>query len=102
MEKGMNDEKILGKIRAVEVEVSGGLSIKAACRKIGMSDSTYYKWRNRFGGVDRSGIKRIKDLEKENDRLRKVVLDLQLEKQVLKESNDFFLGKQRQKKDANV
>ncbi|MCB1095079.1 MAG: transposase, partial [Verrucomicrobiae bacterium] len=61
MEKGLNEEKMLGKVRAIESHVSGGMSIKEACRMVGISDSTYYKWRSRFGGVDRGGLRRLRE-----------------------------------------
>jgi len=95
MEKGLSEERMLGKVRAIEVETGSGMHVKDACRKVGISDNTYYKWRRYFGGIDRGGLQRMKDLEKENKRLKQAVLDLQMDKQILKESHDFFLKKRQ-------
>ena len=61
-----------------------------ACRSAGISDATYYNWRKKFGGMGRSQLSELKALEKENQRLKKIVADLELDKLILKESLDFF------------
>jgi putative transposase len=66
--------------------LSQGRSVGEAVRSIGVTQFTYYRWRNEFGGLKRDQVKRLKELEKENERLRKAVSDLTLEKLVLKEA----------------
>jgi putative transposase len=68
------------------VLLSQGRSVGEAVRSIGVTQFTYYRWRNEFGGLKRDQVKRLKELEKENERLRKAVSDLTLEKLVLKEA----------------
>jgi putative transposase len=70
----------------VDVLLSQGRSVGEAVRSIGVTQFTYYRWRNEFGGLKRDQVKRLKELEKENERLRKAVSDLTLEKLVLKEA----------------
>jgi putative transposase len=78
--------KIVAKLRQVDVLLSQGRSVGEAVRSIGVTQFTYYRWRNEFGGLKRDQVKRLKELEKENERLRKAVSDLTLEKLVLKEA----------------
>ena len=85
-------EEIVAKLRQVDVLTSQGMPIADAIRSIGVSEVTYYRWRQEYGGLKTDQVKRLKDLEKENERLRKAVSDLTLEKLILKEaaSGNYF------------
>jgi putative transposase len=85
-QKKHKPEEIVAKLRQVDVLLSQGRSVGEAARSIGVTQFTYYRWRNEFGGLKRDQVKRLKELEKENERLRKAVSDLTLEKLVLKEA----------------
>jgi transposase-like protein len=67
--------------------------VATACRSAGVSDATYYNWRKKFGGMGRSQLSELKSLEKENQRLKKIVADLELDKLILRESLDFLKPK---------
>mgnify|MGYP003409303107 FL=1 len=79
-------EEIVAKLRQVDVLVSQGQSVADAVRSIGVTDVTYYRWRSEFGGLKTDQVKRMKDLELENQRLRKAVSDLTLDKLILAEA----------------
>ena len=79
-------EEIVAKLRQVDVLVSQGQNVADAIRSISVSELTYYRWRKEFGGLKSDQVKRLKDLEKENERLRKAVSDLTLEKLILREA----------------
>ncbi|MFC5485106.1 IS3 family transposase [Microvirga aerilata] len=79
-------EEIVAKLRQVDVMVSQGQSVADAVRAIGVTEVTYYRWRSEFGGLKSEQVKRLKDLEAENARLRRAVADLTLDKQILKEA----------------
>ncbi|RZI65135.1 MAG: IS3 family transposase [Pseudomonas sp.] len=79
-------EEIVAKLRQVDVLLSQGRSVSEAIRTISVTPFTYYRWRKEFGGLKSDQVKRLKDLEKENERLRKAVSDLTLEKLILKEA----------------
>ena len=79
-------EEIVSKLRQVDVLVSQGKSVAEAIRSIGVTEVTYYRWRKEFGGLKADQVKRLKDLETENARLRKAVADLTLDKLILKEA----------------
>ena len=79
-------EEIVTKLRQVDVLVSQGQSVAEAVRAIGVRQFTYYRWRKEFGGLKTKQVKRLKELEMENERLRKAVSDLTLEKLILKEA----------------
>ena len=79
-------EEIVAKLRQVEVLVGQGKPVTDAVRSIGVTEATYYRWRSEFGGLKLDQVKRLKVLEQENDRLRRAVADLTLEKLVLKEA----------------
>lgn len=85
-QKKHKPEEIVAKLRQVDVLLSQGRSVGEAVRSIGVTQFTYYRWRNEFGGLKRDQVKRLKELEKENERLRKAVSDLTIEKLVLKEA----------------
>ncbi len=79
-------EEIVAKLRQVDVLVSQGRSVANAVRSIGVTEVTYYRWRQEFGGLKTEQIKRLKELETENTRLRRAVADLTLDKLILKEA----------------
>ena len=81
--KRYKPEEIVAKLRQVDVLVSQGTSMADAIRQIGVSEVTFYRWRQEFGGLKIEQVKRLKDLELENSRLRKVVSDLTLDKLIL-------------------
>ena len=84
--KRYKPEEIVAKLRQVDVLVSQGQSVVDAVRSIGVNDVTYYRWRSEFGGLKTDQVKRMKDLEVENQRLRKAVSDLTLDKLILSEA----------------
>ena len=79
-------EEIVAKLRQVDVLVSQGQTIADAIRSIGVSEVTYYRWRQEYGGLKSDQVKRLKELETENARLRKAVSDLTLDKLILQEA----------------
>ena len=79
-------EEIVVKLRQVEVLQGQGMSIVDAVRQIGVTQQTYYRWRKLYGGMGREQLKRLKELEKENQRLRRAVSDLTLDKLILTEA----------------
>jgi len=79
-------EEIVAKLRQVDVLVSQGRSVADAVRSIGVTEVTYYRWRQEFGGLKTEQVKRLKDLEIENGRLRKAISDLTLDKLILQEA----------------
>jgi putative transposase len=86
MAKKHKPEEIVAKLRQVDVLTSQGTPIADAVRSIGVTEVTYYRWRNEYGGLKCNQVKRLKDLETENARLRKAVSDLTLDKQILQEA----------------
>jgi putative transposase len=85
-QKRHKPEEIVAKLRQVEVLSAQGRPVAEAIRSIGVTEVTYYRWRNEYGGLKGDQVKRLKDLEKENERLRKAISDLTLEKLILKEA----------------
>ena len=79
-------EEIVAKLRQVEVLHSQGASAADAIRQIGVTEVTYYRWRKEYGGMKADQLRRLKELEKENERLRQAVSDLTLDKLILKEA----------------
>ena len=84
--KRQKPEEIVFKLRQVDVLPSQGKTVAEAIRSIGVTEVTYYRWRQEYGGLKSDQVKRLKDLEQENLRLRKAVSDLTLEKLILKEA----------------
>jgi transposase-like protein len=84
--KRYKPEEIVAKLRQVDVLASQGASMADAIRQIGVSEVTFYRWRQEFGGLKTDQVKRLKDLELENNRLRKAVSDLTLDKLILTEA----------------
>jgi putative transposase len=79
-------EEIVSKLRQVDVLVSQGKTVADSVRSIGVTEVTYYRWRKEFGGLKLDQVKRLKELETENMRLRKAIADLTLDKLILKEA----------------
>ena len=80
-----SSEDIIRKLRQAEVMLHGGKVIADVCRELGISDATYYKWRKEYGGMKIDQAKRLKELERENVRLKRVVADLTLDKLILQD-----------------
>jgi len=83
--RGIQPEQIISKLREVEVLLSTGQTVQAASRQIGVTEQTYYRWRKEYGGMKIDQAKRLKEMEKENARLKKLVADLSLDNAILKE-----------------
>jgi len=79
-------EQIIAKLREAEVLLAKGTTVPQACRKLGVTEQTYYRWRKEYGGIRTDQAKRLKELEKENARLKRVVAELTLDKAILKEA----------------
>ncbi len=84
--KAHTPEEIVAKLRQAEVLIGQGKTVADAVRAIGVTEPTYYRWRTEFGGLKLDQVRRLKELERENARLRKAVSDLTLEKVILKEA----------------
>ena len=85
--KGYTPEQIINKLREAEILINQGNPINVVTRKIGVSDYTYYRWRREYGGMRVDQAKRLKELEVENSRLKKLVGDLSLDNAILKEAS---------------
>ena len=85
MGKRAKPEEIIAKLREVVVRLARGETAAAAARAVGVTEQSYYRWRKEYGGLQVDQAKRMKDLEKENQRLRRAVSDLTLDNQILKE-----------------
>ncbi len=79
-------EQIISKLREAEVLLAKGTKMPLVCRKLGVTQQTYYRWRKEYGGVRTEQVKRLKEMEKQNARLKKVVADLTLDNAILKEA----------------
>jgi putative transposase len=79
-------EQIIGKLREAEVDLSQGRTVKEISRKLGVTEQTYYRWRKEYGGLKISQARRIRELERENSRLKTAVAELTLDKVILKEA----------------
>ena len=79
-------EKIIGMLREADVALAQGGKVGEICRNLGVSEQSYYRWRREYGGLKVSQAKRMKDLERENSRLKRAVADLTLDKLVLREA----------------
>ena len=84
--KGYTPEQIINKLREAEILLQQGATIAAISKRIGVSDVTYYRWRKEYGGLRIDQAKKLKDIEKENARLKKLVADLSLDNAILKEA----------------
>jgi len=85
-QKRYKPEQIINKLREAELELSKGNNIGRICRKLGVTEQTYYRWRKQYGGMKVEQARRFKELEVENARLKKLVADLTLDKDILKEA----------------
>ena len=86
MGKRHKPEEIIAKLRQVDVLVSQGTTVADAVRSIGVTEVTYYRWHQEYGGLKSDQVKRMKELETENQRLRKAIADLTLDKLILQEA----------------
>jgi transposase-like protein len=84
--RAYSPEQIINKLREVEVLISQGATAAEASRKIGITEQTYYRWRREYGGMRIEQAKRLKEMEKENARLKKLVADLSLDISILREA----------------
>ena len=78
--------EIINKLREAEVGLAKGLAVAEVCRKLGVAEQTYYRWRKEYGGLRREQAKRLRELEQENLRLKKLVANLSLDNAILKEA----------------
>jgi putative transposase len=85
MKKRHSPEQIVRKLRQAEAELAAGASIPEVARRLGISEATFHRWRNQYGGMKADAMKRLKELEKENDRLKKIVPDRAVDIDILKE-----------------
>lgn len=85
-QKTFSAEQIIGKLREAEVLTSQGKTVSEVCKALTISDQTYYRWRKEYGGMGTEQARRLKELERENAQLRKVVADLTLDNVILKEA----------------
>ncbi len=79
-------EEIVGKLRQADVELGRGKSVMEVCRLLGVTEPTYYRWRKEYGGLKTDQAKRLKEIEKENARLKRLLADAELDKAILKEA----------------
>ncbi len=84
--KGYTPEQIINKLREAEIMLSQGAALAVIWKKIGVSDCTYYRWRREYGGMRVDQAHRLKELEQENSRLKRLVADLSLDNAILKEA----------------
>ena len=84
--KRFTPEQIIGILREADVKLSQGKNVGQICREMGITEQSYYRWRKEYGGMKTAQVKRLKDLERENGRLKKAVADLTLDKLILKEA----------------
>ncbi len=84
--KRYTPEQIISKLREAEVELAKGRTVGQVCKQIGVIDQTYYRWRKEYGTLKTSQAHRLKALERENNRLKKLVADLSLDNAILKEA----------------
>jgi len=87
MGKGYSIEQIIVKLREIEIFCSQGLTVPEASRQAGIAEQTYYRWRKKYGSMSTNEAKRLKALEKENERLKKLVADLSLDNAILRDVN---------------
>ena len=86
--KGYTPEQIINKLREAEIHINQGMPIAEASRTIGVTEQTYYRWRKEYGGLKVEQAKKLKTLEKENARLKKLVADISLDNAILKEASE--------------
>ena len=86
MKKRYEPEQIVGMLRKADIALGKGLKVPEACKQLGISEQTYYRWRQKYGGMAPEVAKQIRALEKENARLKKLVAEQALDNQILKEA----------------
>ena len=86
--KSHSPEQIIHKLREAEILLNQGANVGEACRKISVTEQTYYRWRKEYGGMRIEQAKRLKSLERENARLKKLVADISLDNAILKEVSE--------------
>lgn len=84
--KRFTAEQIIPKLREAEVELARGRTVAQVCKKLGVTEQTYYRWRKEYGSLRMDQAKRLKELEKENARLKRLLADAELDKAILKEA----------------
>lgn len=84
--KSFTSEQIITILRQAEVKISQGTTVLEICREQGIAEQTYYRWRKEYGGIRTDGAKRLKNLEKENDRLKRLIGELSIENAILKDA----------------
>ena len=84
--KRFSAEQIVNKLREVDVLLAQGRSVAQACKQIAVTEQTYYRWRREYGGMKVDQAKRLKELERENSRLKKLLADAELDKAILREA----------------
>ena len=86
MKKRFSAEQIVGMLRQADVDLGKGQKVPEACRQLGISEQTYYRWRTKYGGMDPQMAKQMQELQKENTRLKRLVADQALDMLILKEA----------------
>ncbi len=85
--KNLSAGQIINQLRRTEVALANGKRVKQVCRELGVSEQTYYRWRKEYGGMKVSQAKRLKEFEKQNQRLKQAVADLTVDNMILKEAS---------------
>ena len=86
MKKRHDAEQIVAKLRQADVDLGKGMTVPEVCKQLGISQQTYYRWRTKYGGMDPQMAKQLREMEKENSRLKKVVADQALNFQIRKKA----------------
>jgi putative transposase len=84
--KHRTPEEIINKLREAEVGLTRGMTVPEVCKNLGVTEQTYYRWRKEYGGLTRDQARRLKELERENARLKKLVAELSLDNAILREA----------------
>jgi transposase-like protein len=84
--KRHSPEQVVRKLREAEADLAAGTTLDQVCKKLGVSEATYHRWKKQYGGAGAEEVRRLKELEKENARLKAIVADLELDKRILKEA----------------
>ena len=93
--KRFTPDQIVSKLRQADVELGKGLTVPEVCRKIEVSQQTYYRWRQKYGGMSPTLIRELKTLQKENQRLRKIVADQRIDMEIIKEAIEYNSKKRK-------
>jgi putative transposase len=84
--KRHSPEHVVRKLREAEADLASGAALDQVCKRLGVSEATYHRWKKQYGGAGAEEVRRLKELEKENARLKAIVADLELDKRILKEA----------------